>query len=165
MRDHLTTGMTYQILPQIFWSTVWYLYLTHSKRVRETFPPLGDETIVKHNNLGEVLFQKGQVEAAIAQFQMALKIEPNFAMAHYNLGAALLQKGRVDEAIAQFQETLEIDPNNAKAHNNLGILFFQKGQADEAIAHVEEAVRQNPGNNNAQMNLVKMRVMLQKKPT
>jgi hypothetical protein len=40
IRDYVTNSMAYQIIPQLIWATVWYLYLTHSKRVRETFRPL-----------------------------------------------------------------------------------------------------------------------------
>ena len=48
---------------------------------------------VGHNNLGNVLLQKGRVDEAMAQFQKALEINPNYAEAHNNLGNALLTKG------------------------------------------------------------------------
>ena len=56
------------------------------------------------------LLQKGAVDEAIAHYQSALQIMPNFAAAHCDLGIALLQKGRVDEAIAQYQRALQINP-------------------------------------------------------
>ena len=46
-----------------------------------------------HNNLGNALFNKGDKEAAIAQFRKALEIMPDDAKAHYNLGIALFGKG------------------------------------------------------------------------
>jgi tetratricopeptide (TPR) repeat protein len=39
---------------------------------------------------------------AVAYYQKALEITPNYVAAHYNLGNALLQKGQLDEAIDQF---------------------------------------------------------------
>ena len=68
------------------------------------------------------------MDEAIAQYQKALEINPNYAEAHNNLGIAFLQKGQVDEAIDQYQKALEINPNYADAHNNLGIAFSQKGR-------------------------------------
>jgi len=83
-----------------------------------------------HNNLGQALLQKGQVDEAMGQYQKALDINPNFDLAHNNLGQALLQKRQVDEAMAQFRKALEITPNYAAAQSNLGAAFLQKGQVD-----------------------------------
>ena len=61
------------------------------------------------------LLQKGRVDEAIAHYQKALQIKPDYAEAHYNLGIALQQKGRMDEAITHYQKALEIKPDYAKA--------------------------------------------------
>ena len=73
-----------------------------------------------HNNLGAALAGRGQVDEAIAHYQKALEIKPDYAEAHNNLGAALAGRGQVDEAIAHYQKALEIKPDYAEAHNNLG---------------------------------------------
>jgi Flp pilus assembly protein TadD len=59
------------------------------------------------------------VDEAIAHYQAALQIKPDYAEAHNNLGNALLQKGRVDEAITHYQAALQIKPDYAEAQNNL----------------------------------------------
>src|SRR5208283_3541971 len=77
------------------------------------------DNFVGHNNLGNILLlQKGDVDKAMAQYQMALQIKPDSAQIHSNLGNALLQKGNVDEAIAHCQQALQIKPDFAEAHNN-----------------------------------------------
>jgi tetratricopeptide (TPR) repeat protein len=106
-----------------------------------------------HNNLGEALIQKGSVDEAIAHFQKALQINPDYAEAYYNLGEALLKKGNVDEAIAHFQKALQINPDFAEAHNNLGEALIQKGSVDEAIAHFQKALQINPDYAEAHNNL------------
>jgi protein O-mannosyl-transferase len=106
-----------------------------------------------HNNLGLALFEKGGVDEAIAQYRVALQINPDSAQAHYNLGLALLQNGNVDEAIAHFQRSLEINPNSAEAHNNLGHALFEKGSLDEAIAQFQGALQINPDYAEAHNNL------------
>jgi len=96
-----------------------------------------------HNNLGVVLFQKGEVNQAMAHYQKALQINPNDPNAWNNIGNALLQEGKLDEAIPYFQKALQINPNYAEAHNNLGNALIQKGKVDEAIAQYQKALRFN----------------------
>jgi tetratricopeptide (TPR) repeat protein len=99
---------------------------------------------IGHNNLGKALYQKGQVDEAMAQCQRALEIDPKYAEAHSNLGMALFQKGQVDEAVAHYQKALEINPNDATTHYNFGNALFQKGQVDEAVAHYQKALEIQP---------------------
>jgi len=106
-----------------------------------------------HNNLGLALFNKGQVDEAMAHYQKALAIRPNNAEAHNNLGFALFQKGWVDQAISYYQKALGIDSNYAGAHNNLGLAFYQKGRADEAIEQYQRALEINPNYAEAHNNL------------
>jgi tetratricopeptide (TPR) repeat protein len=62
---------------------------------------------------------KGQVDDAVAQYQKALGINPNYAEAHYNLAVALIQNGQLDEAITQFQEVMHLKPDYSPAQENL----------------------------------------------
>lgn len=43
------------------------------------------------------------MEEAIGEFQVALRSNPNLAMAHYNLGVAYGQQGGPEEAIQEYQ--------------------------------------------------------------
>jgi tetratricopeptide (TPR) repeat protein len=109
--------------------------------------------LIAHNNLGEALIQEGNPDAAIAQFQTALQIKPDYAVARYNLGNALYQKGKVDEAIAQYQQALQIRPDYVEAHNNLANVFIQQGKIDEAINQFQQALQIKPDRAEAHYNL------------
>ncbi len=106
-----------------------------------------------HNALGLALSQKGQDNAALAQYQEALKLNPHYAEASYNLANALLKAGQTDEAMAQFQNAFKLDPGNAKAHNNLGTALRKMGRTDEAIAQYREALEIDPTYTPAYYNL------------
>ncbi len=96
-----------------FWSdseTLWTHTLACTTRNR-----------VAHCNLGNVLAGRGQIDSAIAHYQKALEIMPDFAEAHNNLAVALAGRGEVDSAIAHHQRALEIKPDFAEAHNNLAL--------------------------------------------
>jgi tetratricopeptide (TPR) repeat protein len=108
---------------------------------------------VAHFGFGVVLNQKGRGDEAIAQYQEALRIDPEYVDAHINLGGALLRAGRQDEAISHFQNALQIKPDNAEAHNNFGIALREKGRVGEAITQYQIALQINPGYAEAQFNL------------
>jgi tetratricopeptide (TPR) repeat protein len=110
-------------------------------------------TWVAHNNLGYALKQAGKIEEAIAHYQQALRIEPDYAEAHYNLGNALKRLGRIPEAIAHYEQALRIKPDYAEAHNNLGNALKLAGKIEEAIAHYEQALRIEPDFAEAHCNL------------
>jgi tetratricopeptide (TPR) repeat protein len=99
---------------------------------------------IAHNNLGFALTQEGKVDEGIAQYQMALQIEPDYVDAHNNLALALLKIGRVDEAIAQCRKAVQINPYYALSRNNLGYAFITKGNMDEAIVQCQKAVQLDP---------------------
>ena len=129
-------------------------------RVYRSIETLWTDTLQKnpncwmaHSNLGNALFQKGHVDEAIAHYQKALQIKPDYAEACYNLGNVLLKMGSVDEAIVHFQKALQIKPDYVEAHNNLGRALFQKGSVDEAIAHYQKALQIKPDNAEVQNNL------------
>ena len=111
------------------------------------------DNFVAHNDLGNVLLQKGRVDEAAAQYRMALQINPNCVESCYNLGNALVQKGQADEAIAWCQRALEIKPDSLEAHGNLGNALFQKGRLDDAITQYQEVLQILPGSAKACCNL------------
>jgi tetratricopeptide (TPR) repeat protein len=99
-----------------------------------------------HNNLGFSLsLQPGRQDEAVAQYEEALRLKPNFSRAHNNLGNALFSLGRTDDAIAQYEETLRLRPDLAEAHYNLGrALLMLPGRLNEAIAQYAQALKLNP---------------------
>jgi len=105
------------------------------------------------NDLGAVLYDKGQADQAIVLFQKSLAIQPNNAETHNNLGAALDKKGQLDEAVLQFQNAVALRPDFAEAHRNLGDILLRKGQVDEALLQFEKAVTLRPDIAKAHRNL------------
>jgi tetratricopeptide (TPR) repeat protein len=97
-----------------------------------------------HNNLGIVLFEKGQLDDAIAHYRTTLQMQPNFWDADYNLGTALLGKGQVDEAIFYCDKAVRMQPNDPDAQVALGNALVQKRRIDDAIVHYEKAVAIRP---------------------
>ncbi len=95
---------------------------------------------IAHYHLGIDLAHRGRIDEAIAHYQKALEIKPDFADAHNNLGVALARRGQVDSAIVRYQKALEIKPDCVDARNNLGAALARRGQVDSAIACFEKAL-------------------------
>ena len=93
--------------------------------------------------LGALLLQNGHVDAAIEQFQQAVRTHWDEPVA-YELGNALLEKGRPDEAMAAFRKTLEMRPDSAIAYDCLGHAYLARGQMDAAITNFQKAVSIQP---------------------
>jgi tetratricopeptide (TPR) repeat protein len=54
----------------------------------------------------------GRMPEAIAEYQAALRIDPDFAEAHVNLAGTLARTpGRLAEAIAEYEAALRIRPD------------------------------------------------------
>ena len=82
---------------------------------------------------------------AIAEFQAAVRLRPDYADAHNNLGNALAETpGRLPEAVAEYQAALRIEPDHPKAHINLGDALAKSGRLPEAIVEYEAALRIRP---------------------
>jgi tetratricopeptide (TPR) repeat protein len=96
------------------------------------------------NDLGAVLYEKGQLNQAILRFRSSLAIQPDNAEAQNNLGSALVKKGQDNEAIIRFRKALAIRPNYAEAYRNLGNALLREGQVDEAILEFQKAVAIRP---------------------
>jgi tetratricopeptide (TPR) repeat protein len=84
----------------------------------------------------------GAETRAVAEYEQAIEIEPNFAEAH---NALALMRGSGDEAIRELEKAIEIQPDYAEALSNLGSFHLSQGKVDEAIAQCQKALEILPG--------------------
>ncbi|MGH8048363.1 MAG: tetratricopeptide repeat protein, partial [Chthoniobacterales bacterium] len=108
---------------------------------------------IARNNLGTVLLYKGHPDEAIASYDSAIALKPDYAEAHYNAGIALSQKGDTSAAIGHFRKALELQPVYPGAELNLGTALARAGRLDEAMASFREALAQKPDYPDAHYNL------------
>jgi tetratricopeptide (TPR) repeat protein len=80
-------------------------------------------------------------DEAVALFQAAVKIFPEYLAAINKLGEQLAVLKKPEEAQAAFEKAIAINPKFALPHINLGILFVEKGRYDEAIVSLETGAR------------------------
>lgn len=84
----------------------------------------------------------GHFEAAEAQFQEILKIDPKHAPSLNYLGYSWAERGvKLDEAEQMLRQALAIDPENGAFLDSLGWIRFKRGDACDARSYLERAAR------------------------
>jgi len=87
---------------------------------------------------------KGKREEAIAHYEGALKIAPDYYPAHNNLGSLYLSKSDFQLAEAQFRESVRLNQNDAQAYFNLGNVLMLTGRYTESETVLEDGLRRRP---------------------
>ena len=107
----------------------------------------------EHVQRGIELGQEGKLAEAIAEFQAALDLDPDSALAHGNLGAIYARQDKIPQAIAEMEQAIALDPDYLRSHANLCHLYNTQGQTEQAFAACEKALALDPTDSRALTNL------------
>jgi uncharacterized protein HemY len=97
-----------------------------------------------HINLGRLLHEAGELEAAEQHYRQGLAHAPGDPVAWFNLGVLLDDREDLAQAIAAYREALRLDPRNADAHFNLARLLERQGDELAAMRHLTHYRRLQP---------------------
>jgi tetratricopeptide (TPR) repeat protein len=103
--------------------------------------------------LGLVLTDKGRNDEAIIEYQKALSVQPDNAVAHNSMGVAFKNLGNLDRAIEEYKRAVSIDKSYYKAYNNLGVAFYKKNFFQEAERYFKKALEIEPEYSVAKKNM------------
>jgi tetratricopeptide (TPR) repeat protein len=110
-------------------------------------------TVAGYSNLARMFARSGKPDEAIANYQKALQIDPQNAVAHYNLGSLLGMRGNVEESKKHLEQAIRFDPYYAEAYSNLGNVYLMLGNTKEASSTYRRALELNPGFDDTRFNL------------
>jgi tetratricopeptide (TPR) repeat protein len=103
------------------------------------------------NAEGVTLFDSGQYQAALAQFQEATAIDPGNADGYYNLAATYHRLGRLqgqpsdlERAEAFYRQCLDREPTHVDGHRGLAVLLVEKGRSNEAFQLLQVWAERQP---------------------
>ena len=83
---------------------------------------------------------------AIREFQRAIELNPNYAIAHQQYGNnTLAALGRFDDAIVEGKRAVELDPLSLVINTDLGSDYYYARRYDEAIAQLRKTLEMDPG--------------------
>ena len=130
--------------PQLFYGLRYHTHIVKPNDV---------ETL---NNFGQLLALQGNFTAALAAYQKALALDPQFAKAYFNLGRLFVRSGEFAKAISSFQQALKLSPDTAEVHAGLGDAYARSGNLDQAIVHLDAAVKLKPQLADVQLALARL---------
>jgi len=97
-----------------------------------------------YSNRGVEWKAKGDLKQAVADYDEAIKADPQQGAAYNNRGIAYAALGSYDRAITDYDEAIKLNPQYASALNNRGLAYFNKGQQQRAIADYDAAIKLEP---------------------
>ena len=110
------------------------------------------EDAVGYNKHGIELARSGQLQEALAQFDQAVALKPDYAEAYNNRALILQDLNRPSDALTSLDRTLALAPDNARAQNNRGAVLQDLKRFEEALAAHDKALALNAGFAEAQFN-------------
>jgi lipoprotein NlpI len=95
-------------------------------------------------NRGLAYDAEGDYDHALADYDQAIRLDPNNATAYNNRGNAYQKMDYNERAIADYNEAIRLDPKYAAAYNDRGHAYQKKSNNDRAMADYNEAIRLDP---------------------
>ena len=100
-----------------------------------------EQKAIRHNERGLELFSKGKLDAALKEYQDAIRSDAKLAEAHNNLGTVHFAAGRFEQAATAFRRACELDAEYGQAFFNLALAQIRLGQQKEANEMLDAALR------------------------
>ena len=111
------------------------------------------DNYIVHNILGAINTALDNNKRALAHYDKAIQINPNFAGLHLNKGVSLRKMNHYEWALASYNKALELDPNLVEAHSNMGHTLNILGRREEALASLVKAIKIKPSSSGSYNNL------------
>jgi len=100
---------------------------------------LDPDSVLVHRALGDTLANSGQAEKAIAEYEAAIKKQPNNPDLYEALGEQNQKISRVSAAIDAYEGELRFNANSAIALYNLGKIRVERGEPAVGVALLRRA--------------------------
>lgn len=100
-------------------------------------------------DFGIALARQGNVAAALAKFDEAIRDDPKLPVAYLNRGVAHANAGTLDAAIADFTSVIGLEPDSFRAFHSRGFTHWRRRDYPAAKADFERAIELAPKYPNA----------------
>jgi tetratricopeptide (TPR) repeat protein len=108
---------------------------------------------------GEVSAGAHEYDRAIADYNMAIQLKPDYAEAYNDRGFAYYLKGNGERAIADYTRAIELRPDYPKAYNSRGVVYMAGGYGRaKAVADFDRAIALKPDFRYAYINRANARL-------
>ena len=87
-----------------------------------------------------MLLKIRRFDQALASYDQALSIKPDYAEAHANRAVTLMELNRLEDALTDFSRALALRPDYAEAFYNRGIALTRLERLEQALADYDSAL-------------------------
>jgi tetratricopeptide (TPR) repeat protein len=122
----------------------WREQITGCTKAIESSKYAGKDLAKAFTSRGNASAQTGDIDRSLADFDQAIRLDPNDAFAVGARGDLHLVRKDYEHAIADYTTAISIEPNNAAALTGRAIVHVVTGNPDRAIADCDQAIRQQP---------------------
>jgi serine/threonine-protein kinase len=105
---------------------------------------LGNAGAAGHLCLGRIDNGTGKYPEAVAEFQLALGLEPSNEESALGLAHAYEQQGKISEAEKAYQQAVRVHPNSRFSYNSFGAFYLRRNEYEKALAMYGNAIRIAP---------------------
>jgi len=95
-------------------------------------------------DVGNTYHNRGEYQDAIAWFNKALELDPNYSLALNDLAYAYAATENYDKAVKILKKLASILPRDANVLDTTGEIYEKMGRIDEALAKFKQAIRIKP---------------------
>ena len=94
--------------------------------------------------MAELYTRFNQNEAALREYLLLTKIEPNNAEYQFLCGQLMEAEGQNGKALGFYAKAIQLNPRHAKAHAAMGYILFRGKQYDSAKKEIDTAIKLSP---------------------
>lgn len=117
---------------------------------------LVEKALLLNPEQASALHFKGNLEAdnkrydeAIAYYNKALKIDPDFELPYIGLGSIYEEQKKYPQAIVNYNKAIALNPSFDFAYANLGNIYEAYNESGKAVEYYRKAIKVNPRNEDA----------------
>jgi len=92
----------------------------------------------------EALHQRSDKDRALADYEAAIRIDPNNPALLRDRGILWRRYGDLDRALVDFDRAIRMGFSDAATYNERGLVWYKKNSLDRAIADFNQALKINP---------------------
>ena len=112
--------------------------------------------------LANLQFQNGDLDAAVANYENALRKFPDFRRAHKNLGLLRVQRGELKQAATHLTRAIELGDRDGRNYGLLGFAYLDLENHLAAEVAYRNAILQEPETRDWQLGLARALLAMEK---
>jgi tetratricopeptide (TPR) repeat protein len=152
MLDFSVVVLAFFCMITVLMNPIWRSNISLWTKMSAAYPRDPDS----HLNLAYFWGERGKLDRAIREYEIAIQLYPGYPVAYNKFGATLGSFGHYRESMELLKEAIRLDPQYACAYNNLGTAYANLQHWDEAEKTWRQALVIAPNNRDARRNLKKL---------